>query len=79
MGSTDKLGSLAGKRASQGTELYRCGDRCCGHPLGCPGSQCADGCFWGEPNRLVCMAGDRHVAQSLRRGEVKTGCVHLRK
>jgi hypothetical protein len=59
-----KLGSLAGRRASQGTELPWRGDRRGRHPHACPGSRRARrDDFWAGSDRVVHMAGDRHVAR----------------
>ena len=58
-----KLGGLAGRRASQGTELPRHGARCVGPPHGCPGRRGARGRFWAGSHRVVRMAWDRHVAR----------------
>ena len=63
-----KLGSLAGKGASQGIELPWRGDRCSWHPLGCPDLACPDGCcLWIGSYHLVRLARDRHAAQTKAR------------
>ena len=63
--STARLGSLAGKGASQGIELPWRGGRCSRHPLGCPDLAWPDGCLclWIGSHHLVRLARDRHVAQ----------------
>ena len=68
-----KLGSFAGRRAAQGVKLPRPGDWGGGHPLGCAGSHYAQWCFWAESNRVVRLAGDRHVAHEPKHGREKTG------
>ena len=81
MVSTAKLGSLAGKGASQGIELPWRGDRCSRHPLGCP-SACPGSCLWIGSHHLVSLARDRAAALEpcLRGGKTRhtTTCLTSR-
>ena len=71
MASVGKLGSVEGRRTSQGPELCWRGGCCGGYPIGYPGSQRSNGCVWVNPNRVVYLAGDRHAADKHQTGGIK--------
>jgi hypothetical protein len=63
MGGIAALYEAAAYMVAIGTELPRPGSRCGGPPHSCPGPRDASAGFWPWSDRVVRMAGDRHVAQ----------------